>query len=80
MNFSKMFMIYFLNVLYDYQIYREFLRLLEGVGFKVYYISKLIIEKRLEKKYGRYLQVKLLCMCLDFFCELFSDIYMYVVV
>lgn len=55
MNFSKMLMTYFLNVLYDEQIYREFLRLSEGVGLKAHYISKSTTEKRLEKKYGRYL-------------------------
>lgn len=33
------------------QIYREFLRLSEGVGLKAHYISKSTTEKRLEKKY-----------------------------
>lgn len=45
----------FFGFLFDKQIYREFLRLSEGVGLKAHYISKSTTEKRLEKKYGKYL-------------------------
>lgn len=53
--FTDMLLTYFLDFLFDKQIYREFLRLSEGVGLKAHYISKSTTEKRLEKKYGKYL-------------------------